>query len=235
MNLSDVFTRKGIIFLVLFAVISFIALNMNFSPLLGTENQNFTFFQFFAPIAAGFLGPVVGVLSILLTEVANFFIAGKSLDLINIFRLTPMLFAAYYFGVYGKKKNLVAAIPIICMALFMLHPVGQQVWFYSLYWLIPLGAKIFKNNLFLRSLGTTFTAHAIGSVIFLYTIPTDPGLWAMLIPIVAFERGLFASGIAVSYIGFNTVLSKLESILPKKLINIERKYVLSKNLFRASA
>ncbi len=149
----------------------------------------------------------------------------------------PMLFAAFYFGAIKKSlhKKISIIIPLICMALFMVHPIGREAWVYSLYWLIPVIAKLFSKNLFFRSLGATFTAHAIGSTIWLYSIPMTSMQWLGLIPIVALERLLFAIGISVSFIAVNTVLHKIEHIIPKEIVSIDKKYILSKKLFKLSA
>jgi hypothetical protein len=231
------FSKKGLFFLVIFALVVFIASKINFSPIIGAQNQSFTFFQFFGPIAGGFLGPVFGALSVLIAQAAEFFLSGKAIEPTNILRLTPMLFAAFYFGKYLQKKSLKDAsifIPLACMALFWLHPVGQQAWFYALYWLIPVFAKLFSKRLVARSFGATFTAHAIGSTIWLYTIPMPAEAWIALIPIVAIERTAFALGISASYVAFNTFLSKIDSIVSTGL-QIDKAYVFGKKMFRLSA
>ena len=216
-------SSKQTFFILAFSLLVLAGSQLNFSPIIGADNQFFTMFQFFGPTAGAFLGPVVGAASVLLAELANFIFVGKELSLINLVRLAPMLLAALYFG--SKDKRLVAAVPLLAMAAFWLHPVGQQAWFYALYWLIPLLATV-KPNLISRSLGATFTAHAVGSVAFLYAVPTTPALWIGLIPIVAFERGLFSLGIAGSYIVFNTAMAKLH--LP--VFDVDPKYVISKKL-----
>lgn len=226
---NELLTTKRIAFILLFTILAFIAAQINFSQILGTENQTFTLFQFFGPTAGAFLGPVFGVISVLLAESINFLLLGKAFEPLNILRLTPMLFAAFYFGTYAKK-NYAAVVPLVCMVAFWLHPVGSQVWFYPLYWLIPIVSHVFFSKmLFARSLGATFTAHSIGSVLFLYTIPTEAGLWATLVPIVAFERLMFAAGIAVSFLAFNYLLSKLPSKLTAGSLNIDTNYLLAKN------
>jgi len=214
---------KKILFVLIFAALSIAAYNINFSSLLGTENQSFTLFQFFAPTISAFLGPMGGIAGILIAEIGNYLLLGKAFDLFGIARLFPMLFAALYFA--GKGRKFVSLVPIVCMALFVLHPVGQVAWIYSLYWLIPPIAALLKDNLFLRSLGSSFTAHAVGSVAFLYIFPTTPGLWISLIPVVFVERMLFASGISVSFIVFNSLLARIEHLLPEKLINVNERYV----------
>jgi len=230
-NFNELITKKRIMFFVLFAALVLIAKQINFSAILGAENQAFTLFQFFGPIAGSFLGPVIGAGTVLIAQLSEMLLFGKAFDFIALFRLTPMIFAAVYFALYaGKKFNFTAVIPLLAMLAFVLHPVGQQVWFYSLYWLIPIIATVFSKRLFFRSLGATFTAHAIGSVAFLYSIPTTPELWLALIPIVAVERILFASGISVSFIAFTTILAKLENFIPNKVLSIDKRYTLSKML-----
>ena len=204
--------------------------------MVGADSQFFTLFQFFGPVAGAFLGPVVGIVSVLFAQLADFFIVGKEWQLINVIRLLPMLFAAYYFG--SKKKYLGAIIPIICMALFIAHPVGREAWFFSLYWFIPIFGKVLPDKapgkLIFRSLGATFTAHAIGSTIWLYTVPMPATAWAALIPIVLYERVLFAAGIAVSYVVMNTVLDKVAQkvSIPLSAVRIDKRYVLSRRMLK---
>jgi len=220
--------RRKTVFLAIFALLSLALYQVKFSTILGVPSQSFTLFQLVGPISAGVLGPVLGVVSVLSVEVLNFLISGKALDPITLVRFFPMAFAALYFG----SKNRLTAIPAaVCMLLFWLSPVGAQAWYYALYWLIPIGASFYKDNLLARSLGATFTAHAIGSVAFLYAFSIPAEVWATLIPVVAVERLTFAAGIALSYYAINT-LADLASTRAKfdfSFLNVERKYA----LFRA--
>ena len=177
------FSFKKIFFLVLFSIIVLIASKINFSQIVGSTAQYFTFFQFFGPIAGAFLGPVVGAGSVLLAQAIDFFVSGKAI--------------------------------------------------YSLFWLIPVAAKLFSKRLFLRSLGATFTAHAIGSVIWVWTIPMTPEQYAILIPITATERILFAGGISLSFIAFNSLLEFAEKKAKTGILLTEKNYLL-KNLLKLS-
>jgi len=226
MKIDNVLSAKGLAFLMLFTVAVLLASNINFSQVLGAPNQQFTFFQFIGPIAGGFLGAGAGVLSVLLAEVVSFAWLGTPLELISVLRLLPMLFAALYFSRYAKGRITQAIVPLACMALFISNPIGGQAWYYSLYWLIPAIALTLPENLFLRSLGSTFTAHAIGGVIWLYFVPTTPAFWIALIPIVAFERLMFAAGISVSYYAVNTLFARMESVAKSGIISIDMRYAL---------
>ena len=112
------------------------------------------------------------------------------------------------------------------MLLFWMHPIGRQAGFYPLYWLIPVAAAFYKQNIFARSLGATFTAHAVGSVAFLYAFNLPFEVWAALIPVVAVERLAFASGITVSYYAMNTVLEIASTKVDLSCLHIEKKYAL---------
>ncbi|MEM0360221.1 MAG: hypothetical protein QXK06_02690 [Candidatus Diapherotrites archaeon] len=222
MKVFGFFDGKKAAFIAIFAVLSFVFAGINFSPLLGAQNQSFTYFQFFAPTTGFFLGPLAGAISVLAAQSAMLVSKGD-FSWFSIARLLPMLFAAYYFG--AKNRKTIAFIPIACMAFFIAHPVGMQSWFYTLFWLIPLAAALRKENLFLKSLGATFTAHAIGATAFIYLVPSTPALWAMLVPVTAIERFVFACGISLSFIAFNTVLSWIEEKMPLKHINLDKSHV----------
>ncbi|MCH8003706.1 MAG: hypothetical protein IH934_03655 [Nanoarchaeota archaeon] len=232
MDLQKIFTKKRVIFIAIFTVLVLIGKQINFSPLVGADNQFFTLFQFFGPIAGAFLGSIIGALAVLIAELIDFFIVGKEVTLINLLRLSPMIFAAYYFGT--KKKNLSIIVPIIAIAAFVLHPVGREVWFFSLFWTIPIIAKLlpqkYSNSLISRSLGATFTAHSVGGAFWIWTIPMTAGQWIALIPIVIYERLLFAAGIAISYVAFNAlfdkVLDKLKIKISSDVLRIEKRFTL---------
>ncbi len=221
-----------IFFVALFVALVFVSSKINFSALVGANNQFFTVFQFFGPIAGGILGSLVGAFVVLaasaITFTINLFSGTAHFDIISVLRLLPMVFAAYYFGT--RNKNVSIIVPVIAILLFIAHPVGRQVWFFSLFWTIPIIATFFKNRLFMRSLGSTFTAHAVGGAIWAWTIPMTPEAWMALIPIVIVERLLFASGITVSFVAASTLLQKVQSKVP--FVAIDTRYTLSKNLLK---
>lgn len=97
-------------------------------------------------------------------------------------------------------------VPAFCMVLFIAHPVGGAAWMYTLYWLIPM-AIYFSNrqSIFAQALASTLVAHAVGATIWLYADPLHPAVWLGLIPVVVYERLLFALGMTVAHM----VLSRL--------------------------
>ena len=221
------FDSRKLAFLFIFAFLSLLLYQYNFSKIVGADNTYFTGFQFIGPIGAGILSPGLGALSAVGAEIGNFVLSGKPLDIVSIALFFPMGVGAIYFGTKNKTSALVAAA---CMVLFWLNPIGQQAWYYALYWLIPIAASFYKKNLFVRSLGSTFTAHAVGSIIFLYAFPMPAVAWIALIPVVAMERLMFAAGISVSFVAMNTMLSAFSSKtrIDLSFLNIEERYSLVK-------
>ncbi len=206
-DMADAQLRKNaakVLFLAVFVAAGLVAMRINFSAVLGAENQYFNLFQFFAPAAGGFLGGLAGAAAVLAMQVVDFLFVGKEFTLLNVARLFTLAAAAWYFASPANRKR-AALIPALAMLLFVLHPVGREAWYYAvLFWSIPI-----LGNLLARSLGATFTAHSLGSIIWLYTLPTTPAFWTALIPIVVFERMLFAGGIAVSFVFLNALFSRV--------------------------
>lgn len=122
----------------------------------------------------------------------------------------PGLFASFYWATESKLVRILPAL--LCMPLFIMHPVGSGAAFYSLFWLIPIYTTFFcEDTAFTRALGSTFTAHAIGSIIWLFTVSMTADQWLALIPIVIIERALFTVGMVIGY--------KIISFAILKLVN----------------
>jgi len=226
--MQKILSPRGIAFLVLFAALAYVALQINVFAMQGVTGKGFTLFEFFGPIAGAFIG-IAGIAAIGAAKLVNAAMTGAPLGIVDLAKLTPMLFAAYYFWKHGSKlhDDLSMLVPIVAMLAFWFHPVGQQAWYYALYWLVPIITKFLPNRLLLRSLGATFTAHAMGSVLFLYTINTTPALWIALIPIVAIERTAFALGISASHVLFTNILNQVGRIWGiAKYVTVEKRYLL---------
>ena len=105
-------------------------------------------------------------------------------------------------------------LPIVCMIAFIVHPVGFYAAPYSFYWLIPIGLYfVKKKSFFTEALGSTFIAHAVGSVFWLYLIPMPVAYWWGLLPIVALERLVFASGAVIVYNTYNVCFGYAEHVI----------------------
>ncbi len=200
-------TSKQIVFFFLFTFLGFLAMQVKLTNLAGSK-VTFTLFDAFAPIAGAFLGPLWGVVSVLGMQLANIVFHGFSFeDPGTVIRLFPTLFGVLYFS---RKTNIVLLVPLVAMIAFIAHPIGRTVWYYSLFWLIPIVCHVFRHKYTLaRSLGATFTAHSVGGVLWIYAFNLPAAVWAGLIPIVAAERFLFAIGITVSYVAMKYLVAFL--------------------------
>lgn len=214
---------KKILFVSIFALIGFIALKIPFTNVIGSK-QAFTLFDFMGPIGGMILGAWPAALSVILVKGFNFLISGEAASFTSIVRFFPMAAAALYFGTKSKK---ISIIPIVCIILFWTHPEGRQAWYFALFWIIPIIALFKKDRLILNSLGSTFTAHAIGSVAFLYVLNLPAPVWTGLIPVVLMERGLFAIGTWASFLIFNSVLSKASKYIKIKSLKVNENYKFS--------
>jgi len=124
----------------------------------------------------------------------------------------PGYCAALYLAT--RQRVLRTALPLVCIVLFVIHPVGFQAMLYSTYWLIPLIIAQYRHApLFMHMLAATFTAHAVGSVIWLYTVPMTPTTWLALMPLVALERCTYAAGMFVIYHAIVWLYNKLSVCL----------------------
>lgn len=201
-ELVESMKKQHVIFITIFTILGLAALQIPFTRLLGS-NVKFTLFDFLAPTAGAFLGTVPGVISVFLMQAINYLIHGAKFDVGGIIRLFPTLFAVAYFA---KKRTFNVVIPVLCMLAFNLNPIGRSAWQYSMFWLIPIAAHFFRKNLFVRSLGATFTAHAVGGALWVWAFGLSKTIWLALIPQVIMERTLMAAGIAISYVVLTNVL-----------------------------
>lgn len=208
-------TQKKLFFLALFTFVGFISLQIPFNRLAGS-NVSFTLFDFFAPIAGAFLGPLFGIVSVLGVEVINTVIKHSPWTTGAIIRLFPTLFAVYYFAMIKRAQGKwILAVPLAAIAIFLVHPYGRQVPYYSLFWVIPFLAYRFRKNLYMRSLGATMTAHAVGGAAWIWAFNLPGPVWKALIPVVIEERLLFAAGISIAFV---VVKHSLEFLASKKLL-----------------
>jgi hypothetical protein len=200
------YSRKSF-FILIFALLGLAALQVKLTVLQGSK-ATFTLFDAFAPIAGSFLGSIPGVIAVFLMQLFNFFVHGaKVLDAGTLVRFIPALFATLYFA---KKRTLNVVVPVLAIIAFNINPVGRSAWLISLYWLIPVACYfLYEKSIFARALGATFTAHAVGGAIWVWTFHLSKAVWLGLIPVVAVERLMFTVGIVISYVAVNNIVDAL--------------------------
>ena len=182
---------------------------LKISFIVGSQLAHFSAVSIVTPLIGLFSG-ITGCLVLLVIKMMLGLYYNPLYSLHILAFCVPGFCASLYLASSHSMVRLI--LPIACMILFIVHPVGYVAFAYSLYWLIPVALYfVRKKSLFLQALGSTFVAHAVGSVIWLYTVPMTPALWIGLIPIVIVERLLFASGIVVAYTVFNSLINRLRN------------------------
>ncbi|MBN1549413.1 hypothetical protein JW872_02000 [Candidatus Babeliales bacterium] len=160
------------------------------SYLVGSKNAFLSGTEIVSPLAGWFGGLwCVGGLFL-----GRYLLSGLSIMAFLLRRL-PGLCGALCWGTTNRIVRV--GIPVGCMILFHLHPIGRMVSPYTWYWFIPIIVYgIRSTSVFGLSLANTFVSHAVGSVVWLYTMPMAAEYWWFLIPVVAVERCVIASCMA---------------------------------------
>jgi len=197
---------------------------IKFAPILGTK-MSFSLSVFFGPTLAKIFGINYGTGIIILTHLIGLLFGIYKVQAIkDFFTFFPIIFAGIYFAKIFKGEKKLIFIPLLCILLFILHPIGKIVWFYSLFWVLPILIAVFKEKLdrILRfpvfkiygySLGTAFVDHGVGCVIYLYLLNIPAHFWIEAIPHTILERLLIAGGVSVFYL-FEIALLKIFEKLP---------------------
>lgn len=224
LNIKQFFSKRNLLFIIIFVILGFFALQIPITQLEGSKAK-FMLYDAFAPVAGAFIGTLPGVVAVFFMQFVNFLFHGAVIeDAGTIIRFLPMLFAVLYFA-QKSKFNLI--IPTLAIVAFIAHPIGRSVWYFSLFWIIPIIAYFLRDKFLLaRALGATFTAHAVGGALWIWFFTLPAPVWISLIPVVILERSLFAIGICVSFFLVNNLLAFLEK---KQILNlgffIEPKYL----------
>ncbi len=207
-------------FLVLVLLGSFFKL----SPILGGYKLSFSGINFLIPLLGYFLKPLFVPLTFIFFLLKKITFGGALTLGIPTFMATLTIAVInkknvdsnYKYRIYDFLLRVV--LPLSAIGLFILNPIGREAFLYSFYWFIPVVLFLVENvtnkkSIFTNSLSATFIAHAIGSLIWLYTVELSSLYWNSLLPLVAIERLVFAVGMTTCYFG----LKKLLNILPVKV------------------
>ena len=169
------------------------------SPLWGGCFSYFSLTDVLMPLSglAGF-----GISCLLVATRAIFRTLVLNVSLISVLYHIPGLCASFYWAHNNLQRFIGIIVPLSCMVLFILNPVGKAAALYSVLWFIPILFSMYgASNPFYKSIVSTFIAHSVGSVIWLYTKNITAGEWLSLIPIVIVERFTFACIMTMVYYG----------------------------------
>ena len=212
-----------IFFSIMFASLFIILTKVKITSIIGTESK-FSMSVIFGPVISKFLGIGFGSSAIVFAHALGVLIGlYKIKSLMSYFIFAPIIFAGIYFAKIFKSEKKLLWFPIASIALFILHPIGREVWFYSLFWTIPL-VIVFGNNMiekmvknyvarvYIYSLGSAFVDHAIGSILFLYFMNIPKEAWMTAIPFTILERLIIAAGITLTYLFLRISIKAMKDI-----------------------
>jgi hypothetical protein len=176
---------------------SIVARSLKLSFILGSKAAFFSLNQALAPSIGFFAQPLVALCVYLLRACSALLFFGISPFSALVYHI-PSFCAALYLS--SSNKSFKVLLPLLCMVTFVMHPIGSQAWVYALYWLIPASiALIPVQSIYMQALGSTFTAHAVGSVLWLFTHNLTIDQWQALTHVVWAERLLFAGCMTAYY------------------------------------
>lgn len=165
------------------------------SYIVGSYAAGFTFSNCVVPLAGLWSGLASSTLLVSVMTLFKLVRASVSPFALVVHHL-PGYFSSLYFAINHWAIRCV--LPLLCMALFILHPTGGQAWQYTLLWLVPVVVSLSQTRLFFaHAFASTCIAHAVGSTLWIYHNPMTTQIWLALIPVVLVERLLFASGMTL--------------------------------------
>jgi hypothetical protein len=215
-------------------IIAFLCSKINISFLLGTKKMFLTCTSIFFPLVGSMTGLIVPItFTIVYFTVKQIF--GPYMLTFGIpsilattnwsTEINNKIFNTYQLII---KVVLQIILPLTCIVLFVEHPIGKKVILYPMYWFIPTIIFFYQytkgTKIFLTALSSTFIAHATGSIMSLYILSIPASTWNALIPVVAIERLVFASGATlVHYVVFTAILPVLNKKYTSSVSNSRKK------------
>ncbi len=180
------------------------------TSVLGSSNLIFSGINIVGPLCGAWLGmPALTALFF-----ARFLLRAVA---VSTFVFTPLVYHIPTFcaaASFRPGNRLFKLLLIgICCALFLSHPHGAAAWWFSLYWLIPAAIILADlKQLFWVALSSTFIAHAVGSVIWLYWFALSPEVFWALMPLVPLERVVYACGMVIVHTVVSTWWMQVQKI-----------------------
>lgn len=196
--ISSLFTTLGVHFLS----------SLKYSFIVGSRHAFFSVASIAVPLT-GVFGGVRLIAATYLLRALGTYVATGIIPIVFLVYHIPSFFASWYWC--SSRRGLKAALPIVLMIAFVVHPLGPQVWPYATYWIIPFVIAVAGvSTPFFKAIGSSFIAHAVGSVLWIYTVPLEPAVWLGLIPVVAVERFIIAVGMTGIFYGVNYLITALQ-------------------------
>lgn len=174
--------------------------------MIGSKHSFFSLTQ--ATPLIGFFGSVQSITLVYLVRILIHAMS-LGLSLATFLYYVPTFLATVYLS---NRSSLAKALLVATsMVLFILHPVGWQVSWYTLYWFLPLiMAFVSTRSIFLRSLSATLVNHAFGTVVWLYSGLLSTQQIYQIATIAWLERIMIALMLTLGYYAITSLLKLAE-------------------------
>lgn len=173
------------------------------SYVIGSSMAHFSLGAGIAPLA-GFYGGAFGAVSVGLISFLMSFCLHGSCSWASAALCVPGVVGGLFLTMRSRVTQ--SLLILGCMALFWVHPVGQQAFLYPLLWLVPLVVTVRgAQSIFARALASTFVVHAVGACLWLYLMPMPAVVWHSMMPLVVVERLVNALGMTAVVLGLEKV------------------------------
>ncbi len=195
--------------------------------ILGTKALFFSYTQAVAPISGFFFNYKLNIL-VYISRIFIFMLNGIN-PILALLHHMPSFCGSLYLNT--KSRILKIIIPVFAILLFLNNSDITKsdiiTKLYCLYFAVPILLNLINNkfinrSIFFNCLASTFTTHAVGSILWLYTHKFDQTLYHKLITIVWAERLLFAAIMttaihAIQYFSNQKINDRLKSFKTKVL------------------
>ncbi|MBX9831072.1 hypothetical protein K2X40_03875 [Candidatus Babeliales bacterium] len=217
--------------LILFGILALVSFFVPISPILGSFKFTLTGVSTVFPLIGGLASLPYAALFIMTYGLF------RALTAISITTTgIPLFFATMNWNIQtqaltNKSRTINLArlflqvvVPMICMALFVAHPVGRQAFVYSWFWLVPVALytleKLNIRGVFFTALSSTFIAHGIGTALWIYMVPMTAEQWIALIPVTLAERLVMAAASTLFFVLIKSMSAYLSSLVTRSRENI---------------
>lgn len=190
--------------------------------ILGSRVAFFSFSQAIAPISGLLFDRKLNLFTFFSRIILSVF-TGFNLFFILLYHI-PTFCASVYLN---SKSNLAKiSIPFISIILFLSNPniikSNLAIKLYCLYFTVPIIITFLRTkSIFLNCLASTFVAHSVGTILWLYTHKFNELIYYKLISIVWAERLLFALIMTSAFYTIKLVNNLLKDKINLYLFNIK--------------
>lgn len=160
------------------------------------------------PVTQAACGIGTIIMAFLLHGVYNLLIGVSLIGTLKLLPLPTTIASSYIWCMRTQSHTtrMMYAVALACTGWICFGTYAPDAILYTAYWCIPIMAAAYAHRSpGVMMLGATFSAHIVGSCIWLFTTPMTSQQWLALIPIVAIERLTCASLMSLTHYAYTYI------------------------------